>query len=283
MSIVFGAGNNNRWTTPLNSVFNQLDSGLLVTGWWYPTTLTAGRGYWAGTAAVTVTIGATTSQLTMVTNCGTDGSYTADAGIVVDKWQFIAIFFTRGDLVTEETFKVWVGDETTVPTAKTVTTNAVAAGAITSGTLFVLGNTTNTANLSFQGSISQVSLLSSAIATVASSQWGISTYGSVTADEEDFLLNRFVLPLYYGQVPRFINDAETANNEGSGLRTSVLFSAFETNGLQLRLSPYQAGGNVATNPTWSFNGTSFSQEEPMLRQTSFAWPQGGARLTRRRP
>lgn len=167
-------------------------------GWWYPTTLTAGRALWSQGASLTnfAKIDTTTTQLRLVEDHTTDGEWTTtDAGLVVNKWSFIAFLWTP--LNAGGSWRVWAGAVDAAPTELTVSVAVAAIGNLAGGGAnLAVGNATG--NIPIQGDIAEFGYL---IADVNTSHppLFLAAAGSITDAEADFAYRRFVLPAWLGQ------------------------------------------------------------------------------------
>ena len=196
MAVTLGAGTtNNINRSTANSFF--VNGVQLVTGWWYPTTLTAGRCYWGSGSVTKLAVGTTTSQLVLtIDQATTDSVYTiAGAGIVVNTWHFIAIAASM-TATPANSVKCWIGTENRAPQEFTVTTTTGPSGAPVGSTSQFLGNV-NVGSLSFQGDAEQFEMFLTGNGAVANFAPGV-TFGAFTQAETDALFQRMVRPLYDG-------------------------------------------------------------------------------------
>lgn len=185
----------------------------LIAGWWYPTTLTAGRFYFSAAASSStinygIKVGTTTSTLQMNSCTTVSGLWTATAdanvfpsGIQTDKWWFIAGAYSVVS-TPAVAWVMWLGDAQTPPTPMTVVQNTAPTTGLTSSNLSVVGNSSTTGTDSFQGDIGTVHIINSTIST--SYQFGIpvATGGVITSAEQTLIEQRLVNPLWRGDTPR---------------------------------------------------------------------------------
>lgn len=204
----------------------------LVYAWWYPTTLTAGRAYYGmsgGTSGLRVD--ATTDELIFTLDRATT-DYTfvsSDADIVVDTWYFIAVHISQGAISATPNTRIWLGTADSPPRLLTgSTTNG--SGNRTAGPRVVLGNTTTTSSVSFQGDIEHAGYICanpSSDAESAAILFGHSDTSAAPNDE--FILSRLVSPLWRGEFPAAVRActgaAEYAHhpliNSGRGYRVAI--------------------------------------------------------------
>lgn len=172
---------------------------LFVYGWWLPTTLTAGRRLW-GLNFSHVGIDTTTSELTITIDHGTDSVYTTTGvGLTVDQWSFIAFFGTFANGSATEAIKIWSGTLTTPPTAVTVTNTVAAIGGASGLTTFTIGNRGAATTEAWQGDIAEVGYISTTQSGDGTTHpFMIATTGTVSAAEEQLILEKFVLPAWLG-------------------------------------------------------------------------------------
>lgn len=213
MPLTFGAATSNVGTivTTAGAVGSTGTAGLF-TGWFYPTTLTAGR-YLLALAATSTTanygcrIGTTTSTLQLSSNTGTTpGTWTATAdstifpsGITINQWWFIAglVSVVTGPTIA---WRMWLGTETQPPIAMTITQNTAPVGTLgTLATNFIGNNTATSPTASFQGDLGQINLIF--CTTDINAPLPIATAGTITTDEQLLIEQQYVLPLWSGKHP----------------------------------------------------------------------------------
>jgi hypothetical protein len=168
-----------------------------VCGWWYPTTLTAGRGYWSVGNIYGAEIDTTTSEIRMRSDNTTDGQWlTSGAGITTNKWWFLAWLSATENTTVAGEWRVWVGDLETAPVPVTVTNPVVRSGNYTSSSSVAWGNK-GTGSLAFQGDIGWGTVM--VTTTVGSlGPFGVSTSGVISAYAEELTYRRWVLPFWKG-------------------------------------------------------------------------------------
>lgn len=217
MSYTFGAAVTDRITATRTNC--STTSVFLLTGWFKPTTLTAGRGLFGfGTLGITnITIGATTSEIKLVTDhATTDSAFnTSGLGLVVDVWQFVAVLYTPGLAVCA--CRVWIGTLTDPPKEVTVTATTAPVGAFVAASVVTIGNSGSAASLAFQGMIEQCTLANQASAGV-NGYLPTATIGTITQAEADYILAAHVAPTWKGEPPLF-----TAQQNANGLCEVTLF------------------------------------------------------------
>jgi len=160
MPYTFGAATSD-YVSP--SVLNVLSANQvsMVAGWFYPTTLTAGRALWTTVAGTNnrLEIDTTTSQLRWLTaSPTTQGVFTISGNaIVTNKWQFIALVSSRAG--STESLAVWQATESDPPTLMTITQVTAPAGSFVAGITFVIGNASAAATSAFQGDIGPFTMM----------------------------------------------------------------------------------------------------------------------------
>ena len=221
MPLTFGAATSNA-ASILGTSFGNTGQAGFIAGWFYPTTLTAGR-YWcsmganSSTANYGVRVGTTTSTLQLSSTTGTTvGSWTATAdstvfpsGITVNQWHFMAALVS---IVTGPTiaWRVWLGTESIAPTPMTIVQNTAPAGALTASANQVIGNHTATAGTAaFQGDIGMVTLIQ--CTSGVNAPLPIASAGTIATDEALLIEQSYVLPLWLGKHPgHYPRDGATA-------------------------------------------------------------------------
>jgi len=160
MALTFGAATSDRVVLTTPRVVHSDSDPLFMYGWFYPTTLTAGRHYISCGAFSTnfsgVRVGSTTSELEWTSDFSTTKPVwgTSGAGITVDKWWFIACL-TNGTVTgPNDGCQIWLGDAENCPVALTPTRSTAPVGSPATTTIFTIGNGFNTgANVAFRGDI----------------------------------------------------------------------------------------------------------------------------------
>lgn len=186
---------NARRFSNLNASVAGSTSAILIAGWFYPTTLTAGRGLWAVDTITGSRIATTTSELNMDTNNVTDGQWlTSGLGLAVDTWRFIAWMLNTGT-APAAAWRVWAGTVDTAPTEITVTNPTAASGNFTAATAFTLGNRGNS-SVAFQGDIGDAVFIHQGVATAG--PLGVAAGGTITQDEADQVYRTLVVPIWKG-------------------------------------------------------------------------------------
>ena len=214
MPLTFGAATSDNVFLGLANSVGATGTGFFFSGWFYPTTLTAGRCYlsYVGSnpsLSYSVKVQTTTSALQLGSNTGTTaGVWTATAdstvfpsGITTNKWWFIAGLMS---CVTGPTvaWRMWLGDESTAPLSMTVTQTTAPAGVLGATTTLCIGNDRLTAaspTAAFQGDIGMINSISGS--TGANTLLPIGTAGSISADEQTLFEQTFVQPLWLGRHP----------------------------------------------------------------------------------
>lgn len=200
MPYTFGAATSDYVSiSPLNVCSqNQI---TMVAGWFYPTTLTAGRVLWctnAGSQNV-LEIDTTTSQLRWTTAGGTTrGVYTVSGDpITTNQWHFIALVTSR--TASAESLVVWQATETTPPKPMTITTVTPTAGSFVALLTFVIGNLSATGTTAFQGDIGPMSIIA---ASNQNNTGPLVTTSAQTIDQaSQDVIQRFVIePCWRGQL-----------------------------------------------------------------------------------
>lgn len=174
----------------------------LVTGWFYPTTLTAGRGLWSWGNVAGCKIHTTTSELQLISDNTTDGlTTTSGLGLAVNVWHFLAFLGTFNDTGPVNAWRVWKGTIDFAPTViATVATVAPIGNHVGSLTWYV-GNL-GTGTVAFQGDIANVTFMHGAGTGATAGLLAPISMGALTQADEDIVFNDLVLPLYRGEYNR---------------------------------------------------------------------------------
>lgn len=201
MAYTFGGATTDDANTSLNLSWGSASRPFLITGWWYPTTLTAGRLYFGSGGTHGMSVGPTTSELRLIMDrVTTDGVWdTTSAGIAIDTWRFIAWlgYSTSGDA----SHTVWIGTVETPPAEVSLTNSTAVSGGASGSSPFAIGNQGVTGSLSFQGDIESVFFFNSSNTTspAGSQQFNFRSSGDAThAETKEYTYARWVLPLWLG-------------------------------------------------------------------------------------
>jgi len=191
----------------------------LVTGWWYPTTLTSGRTYRSLSASHSIRIDSTTSEIDVtVDRATTDAVWTSTtAGLVVDAWNFLALLISMSS-GGAPTMRLWTSPNGQIPTEKAIALAVAGSGAGTATGAVAIGNTGSAGINAWQGDVGQVHTMHS------SSPDGVlphATAGTITQEEADRIFNTLVLPLFLGDFPNLF--VRGSNRFNSIISTSVMF------------------------------------------------------------
>lgn len=154
MAYTFGGATGDDITLTTTGSAGGSAQTVLACGWFYPTTLTATRGYWSCGNTFGAEVDTTTSELRMKTQNATTGGVwtTTGAGITTNKWWFIAWLFSCNNTGPTHAWRVWVGSIDAVPALVTVNNGTAPVGNFTGSTSRTVGNK-GTGTLAFQGDI----------------------------------------------------------------------------------------------------------------------------------
>lgn len=238
MPLTFGAASSDVAQLSLVTNAGLTGSAFLYTGWFYPTTLTAGRCLITPSGSnpsfqYSTKVGTTTSTLQLSSNTGTTaGLWTATAdstlfpsGITTNAWWFIAGLCS---VITGPTvaWRMWIGNESISPTAMTITQTTAPAGVVGGGTLVFVGNDRSPAaspTSAFQGDIGQITWIS--CTTGVNTLLPIAAAGTISVDEELLIQQTYVQPVWLGQAfGRYPKDGVTGYDIGSSeMRLNPMF------------------------------------------------------------
>lgn len=200
MPYTFGAATSDRISAPLPDALFAVTEISLVYGWFLPTTLTATRKYFGNAGGAGndcgLEVDTTTSELRFKNpNSTTKAEYTTSgAGIVTDKWQFIAMMAASGVAP-----RFWVGTVETPPAEVSSAQVVAPAGGGTTGTAIVIGNTAaGSPAQAFQGDIAEMGGVHGGTSTQAP-PFFLASASAITQTEADFTLRRLILPAWVGE------------------------------------------------------------------------------------
>jgi hypothetical protein len=278
MSYKFGAANSNDIVATANRTLCADGSVQFICGWWYPTTLTSGRGYWSAGNTIGSEVDSTTSELRVRTDNSTDGQWiTTGAGIVVDKWHFIAWLNCTENTGTLTEWRVWVGTQDSEPVQITPTVSTAPSGNFNSASTRYLGNKGTSSTLAFLGDIGWGFWL------VVDSQGmpnalNSATVGVIGPGEDDFVRERLVFPIWRGRPPL----TTMIDHNGPGSWSALLMALDKTPAEAIQFS----GNTLPPNPypAVTVNGATYTDNEPPVRSTflqNWILGQGDSRILRR--
>lgn len=204
MSYEFGSAASDDVTWPVTFSLPVGNSAFLVCGWFRPTTLTAGRGLWSFGNVTSARIASTTSEITLFTDNTTDGQWTTTgANLAVNTWSFLAFFLTANNTGPVGLWKVWSTNSlNAAPSSLAITQNTAPVGNFVGSNSFYIGNVGTSTTLAFQGQISSVQIYQGGHNAIGVFRPG--TAGTLSAEQEEFLLNTFVFPAWNGTFFPFV-------------------------------------------------------------------------------
>lgn len=266
MALTFGGatGDDVNFTLP-TSLFSASCANLIC-GWWYPTTLTAGRYYFGvGTASAGMRVHTTTSELSLLVGSSTPTEWASSgAGITTGKWQFIAMLVSCVSSGGGSAFRLWVGDQITPPVEISVASFSGGSGAIAAITVFTVGNLGAAGTVAFPGDIGPVWGCGhqNTSAVGASNPFGITTAGTIDNSAAELVLRRFVIPGWHGAV--FPQQAFRNKNWISGNTSAWQMFHCENEASNLAPTVMLQQSNTAATPLLvaTKNGASATQNRP---------------------
>lgn len=255
MAYTFGAGTGDDINITAVGSMGGDNGSVFVAGWWYPTTLTATRGYWSAGNTFGAEVDTTTSEIRLRTDNTTDGQWvTSGAGITVDKWWFIAFLAALENTTVAGDWRVWVGDAETPPQIITPTVAVSRSGNYVGSTAWTIGNK-GTGTLAFQGDIGWVTMaLSSNVGVL---NWShIATSGVIAATEAEMVERRLVTPLWAGRGPDVHEWSPAAMSNQIGV---VHFPLDQQGAPAMQMS----GSTSPANPvSLTINGATWTENRP---------------------
>ncbi len=262
MPAVFGANTGDDFKTDSTLSWSTVQAHL-VFGWFYPTTLTAGKGYWGCTSASThAEVAPATDEMRFVFQRATTDAVwdSSDADITVDNWWWIGMFTRTSGTVWMLPPYVWIGTPTTPPVLKTVASSTAGSGAASnSATALGFGNTGPSDANAFEGDIGHVGQIHHYNETdplVNIFQVPSISSSALTAAEELFIYQRFVVPIWQGDIGRFQSGKMRQNIQDSAVSPCHLgdFVTLDAGGAVVdvrNFAPRRADGNPVGNGTLS--------------------------------
>ena len=209
MAFTFGAGTGDdmTWTESASPWGSNRRSGVIC-GWYFPTTLTAGRALWSVGANHRAVIAATTSEINIFFDRATDTQWTTTGlGFAINQWHFIAVLMNSSNTGVVTNFKVWRSVGTDIPTAVSVAVVTAGTGNATSSTIPTIGNISATGNSAFQGDIGRFDY----VVGTANNAFIANTNGSIDAEQERRIFEYVVLPIWQGKQPTFHKSSQQSN------------------------------------------------------------------------
>lgn len=265
MSYTFGANAGDDINFTGGYSLNADNATCLVAGWFYPTTLTAGRRYWSAGPVFGAVVDATTSEMQLLVDGTTDSVWTTSgAGIVTDKWQFIAFLSSIEVTGTVDEWRVWVGDESTPPAEVSLNHTTLRSGLSGSSTAYTLGNAGSTGVVAFQGDIFSVSFTA---CTAGQGPLFVETGGTISQAAADRILRDLVMPIWEGRATTL---AVTPGMTSSNYATEAFDLASPT-GIMVHRNRAVGSQELAA----IFNGVTYTGNRPGRCPLNACWPSWG--------
>lgn len=199
-SYLFGAAATDAVVLDTLTTLSEDNRSQLITGWWRPNALAAGR-YLASLGAVDcgAYLHTTTDELVLRVNRSTDSQYTTTGvDLTVDEWRFLALLSAHETTGALDAWRVWAGDLATPPAACTVTLGTAGSGASIGGSILTLGNN-NGGSVAWQGQIADVRYAVTSAPVGATHPFLVATSGVLADAEAEYVYQRFVLPAWEGR------------------------------------------------------------------------------------
>lgn len=257
-------------------------STIIVAGWWKISTRATNRCLWStGSTGHKLFLSGTASMRLQVDYSTTDRIHLTSGGVdFLDTWFFIWVAFSS---VPSEL--VYIGNYQYLPTRNTLTLAQTQVGTmVAQNQLFLMGDglAVNTTT-AFDGHCSQVYAVANPIG-------GAGGGGLTDQVTQDFLYQRYILPMYYGTYDANYwwntrinyNGADDVNNTGGHLLAPLDAVAGVTGSISQYTAHYIEYGGVGGSNRLLSDGTAganpaLSLEEPI---TTASLPQesGGGRV-----
>lgn len=214
MALEYGSAASSRITTSAFTVtIGAASRAALTMGWWRPTTLTAARYLW-GAGVYGFQIAPTTTRIRHVQDRTTDTlTDTNEDILVLNEWVFLAFLCSHNNTTSNTQQELFYGYSPAYSlgggtlTRATWSVNTAGSGSLTGSTL-VIGNNSGAAS-AFQGQIGPIFMLASSCPVSAVAHpLHLSTFGSWTAGEREWVLANMIEPFYrFGTIPVLENGA----------------------------------------------------------------------------
>jgi|NOAtaT_7_FD_contig_21_5801800_length_1031_multi_3_in_0_out_0_1 hypothetical protein len=238
MSYRFGGttGDDLTWTES-TSVWGTTQRSGVIAGWYYPTTLTAGKALWSVGAVNRAVIASTTSEINLFLDRTTDTQYTTSGlALAVNRWHFIAFLLNSFNTGPVTTWRVWGSVGTAIPEPVTVNQTVAGSGNATGNTIVTVGNIGAAGTSAFEGDIGRFDYF---VGTLANA-FLPNTTGLISAAEEKMVFEQVVVPIWSGQFPTFLGSGTQSNNA----ITHVIWDLDLVNPMGISL---RNGGTIQTN------------------------------------
>lgn len=227
MAFEFNSSDSHIWMQDTFSSITQYGPFSLLTCWFRPTTLTAGRvifslahtTYVATEDPSSLQIAATTSELEF-SNSRSIGTpwvqSSTDAGLVTGQWYFVAVGYS---FTANRKIVVWLGDAFNTPRELTLTATSAGAGPEHLSNRIYVGNEARpTPARPFQGQIAAMTSHHFSKEDSLGRMW-LLDYGIYYDDPftapalgKQRMLECYVQPLWAGQVPQYEGAMQPANS-----------------------------------------------------------------------
>jgi hypothetical protein len=225
----------------------------MVWGWIKVDTFTNGRCI-HNTLKLDTTLGTNEFRLLLPRLTTTAETRTSGANIVVGEWTFVCTASICTTAAHDS--RIWVGGTDTPPIKQTLNGAVSGSGNFTSAGITVLGNLTSSGTTAFQGtSDGWGGLFTADTTTGAGSPFNISSFTALTAADDDFLLQRFVIPAWLGETPRPVISNDTVSTARYGIYVTGQSAPYQLSSTQRRTTATDITVGVAT-----VTGTVTSQE-----------------------
>jgi len=264
VSRTYSATSNRLSLSGLTNAVGAASSATLFAGWFLPTTLTAGRGYWSAGTIIGLEVGTTTSEVIGRIQSATNGVYTSSgAGLAINNWYFIAHYLDATNTGPNSTQKLWIGTIDSPPREVTFTQTTAPVGAFTSSTIVIFGNKGNAGTVAFQGDVGNCFFATQS--TNTGGPFNLLAYGPTGKDanqiatESAGLLSNFILPWWSGETfPERGRDYSFSGTTADRFTMCAFLSDFDGAVSQTTALSFQSGvGTSVLTPTSS--GTAVSR------------------------
>jgi hypothetical protein len=204
VAYTFGGATGDDANFPLATTAMGDTRNLYISGWWKPTTLTAGRALFGVATVPRVEINSTTSELRIWADCATtDGQWTTSGvGLTVDLWTFIAFVHSwTSSAPATASMRLWRGTIDEPPVEVTISQATAPSGGPTGGSTLAIGNATSATSIAFQGEIAEINAIVSRAAVSVTHPLYLTSGNSIGNTEAELIRSRLVEPSWRGGGP----------------------------------------------------------------------------------
>lgn len=253
MAITTGAATTDNLSIGGNTLTGGGPAVAMVWGWIKVDTFTSGRCI-HNTLKLDTTLGTNEFRLILTRLTTSAETRTSGANIVVGEWTFVCTASICTTAAHDS--RIWVGTISTPPVKQTLSSAVAGSGNFSSSGITVLGNLTASGTTAFQGTSDGWGGAFTADTTTGGTHpFGLSSLTALTAADDAFLLQRFVLPAWLGETPKVVMSTGTVATARSGQYVTGQNAPYQMTSTQRRTTATDLTTGAAT-----VTGTVASQE-----------------------